>query len=454
MNFIELRKTYKSFVYKSYHLSETAKDLIITFNFEIPGLCSFNPKTTIPKQYITNPNIDPKFRDYLIFHIGLIEMISYYKCCCPKNIIIECGYLEQDQINFIKKLLYYGLGEFLYTNNISLDTDELVHITCSNSQDPGFSPIAPNYVGTGTLIPVGGGKDSCVSLEILKELNVTAVIQNPKKVQLECVKASKVTKLITFEREVQKEKLKELNQQGFLNGHTPFSSLLAFELYLIAYLSNNKYIALSNENSANEGTVIGTKINHQYSKTLEFEKDFNDYTQKYFKLDIKYFSFLRPLNEFQIAMLFSHYESYHHVFKSCNIGSLSHPWIWCGHCPKCLFVYIILSPFLYKDKLLNIFGSDLFIEEELLPTLKELLGETGVKPFECVGEVKEVKYALSLLVDKCTEPLPVLLKYYKDNYESATSLKLESQFSKAHLLPDEFLNLLKKELSKYVQKNN
>ena len=33
---------------------------------------------------------------------------------------------------------------------------------------------------------------------------------------------------------------------------------------------------LSNESSANEPTVIGTKINHQYSKTYEFENDFNE----------------------------------------------------------------------------------------------------------------------------------------------------------------------------------
>jgi hypothetical protein len=72
----------------------------------------------------------------------------------------------------------------------------------------------------------------------------------------------------------------------------------------MAYLTNRKYIVLSNEGSANEPTVIGTNINHQYSKTYEFECDFYQYTKKYFNIDIKYFSLLRPIKEIQIAYLF------------------------------------------------------------------------------------------------------------------------------------------------------
>ena len=40
----------------------------------------------------------------------------------------------------------------------------------------------------------------------------------------------------------------------------------------------------------------------------------------------------------------------HKIFKSCNVGSKSIPWNWCCDCPKCLFVYIILSPFLTKEE--------------------------------------------------------------------------------------------------------
>lgn len=450
MNFTELRKKYKTFIYDSYYINENEDNLVITYNFLIPNLMDFHPKMVIPKKNISNKNINLEFRNNLIFHIGLIEMISYYKCCCPSKIIIKAGYLDEKQIKFFKKNLYYGLGEFFYVNNIKITLEKLVEVEVVGSK---LSCEDNNYHGKGNLIPIGGGKDSCVTLEILKNYDSYPIVQNPKEVQFSCIEASNIdkSKVITFERFIEKDKFKELDRLGFLNGHTPFSALLAFELYLVAYLSNKKYIVLSNENSANEGTVIGTKTNHQYSKTYEFENDFNNYVSNYLKTDIHYFSFLRPLSEYQIGMLFSKYDAYHSVFKSCNVGSKSKPWTWCCSCPKCLFVYIILSPYLYKDKLIDIFGCDLFEKEELLPIFKELLGETGVKPFECVGEVSEVKYALSLLLTKYKDKsIPKLLKYFTDNYSIDLSLNLEKQYNNVNLVPNEFQEILKKEIDKYV----
>ncbi len=453
MSFEELRNKYEEFIYNSYNTIIDNDKFIITYNFKIPGLIEFNPKMIIPKHIITNNNINKEFLNNIIFHIGLIEMISYYKCCCPSKIIINCGSLNKEQESFIKKLFYNGLGEFFYVNNITIDINDLFKIEYNKT-----SNIIEdnNFIGTGNLIAVGGGKDSCVSMELLKDLDSYPIIQNPKEVQINCVTASSINldRLITFERYIEKDKFKELNDKGFLNGHTPFSSLLAFELYLIAYLSNKKYIVLSNENSANEGTVLGTNTNHQYSKTFEFESDFVNYTNKYLHTDIHYFSFLRPLSEYQIAMLFSHYDKYHNIFKSCNVGSKNNPWIWCGNCPKCLFVFIILSPYLYKDKLINIFNKDLFDDNSLLSIFKELLGETGIKPFECVGEVSEIKYALSKTISNLDDNLPVLLQYFKDNYkdeiDNLLSMDLEHKYNDNNLLPKEFNDILKKELDKYV----
>ncbi len=448
MDFNELRKKYPSFIYDSYEVTEDGDNLIIKFNFEIENLTSFHPITKIPKNIISNKNINTNFRNNLIFHIGLIEMISYYKCACPKQIIIKAGYLEKKQISFIKKLLFYGLGEFLYVNKINIDEDSLVDfkIVSEMTESNDIS-----YLGQGNLVLLGGGKDSNVTLEILKDEDNSIVIQNPKKVQIECATVAGYTEeeIVKIKRTIDK-KLLELNEQGFLNGHTPFSSLLAFETYLIGYLMNKKYIILSNEESANEGTVIGTKINHQYSKSYEFENDFNDYTKEYFNIDLKYFSFLRPLTEYQIGLLFSKYKKYHKIFKSCNVGSKNEPWKWCCDCPKCLFVYIILSPFLNDDELINIFGENLFKKENLLPIFKEIIGVTGVKPFECVGSYEEAKYALSKRITETKGQLPFLLQYYKDNYDLVLSLDYEHRYNKNNNLDSHFENLLKKELEKYV----
>ena len=449
--FLEFREKYPDFIYDSYKVDEIDNDYLITFNFEVPNLTQYKPTLRFSKDIIKNKNVDEGYFNYLVFHIGLIELISYVKCTCSPNIIIKAGYLDDDQINFFKKLYYYGLGEFLYINNIDIDMDKLfnIKIDCKKSK---LNSI--NYKGNGNLIPIGGGKDSNVSLEILRSdyHSNTCIVMNPKQVHFECIKEGGYSDIntIKYYRTLDKNML-ELNKKGFLNGHTPFSSLVAFTTYFLAYLSNKKYIVLSNEGSANESTVLGTKINHQYSKTYEFENDFNNYTKKYFNIDIKYFSLLRALNEFQIGMLFSHYDKYHKVFKSCNVGSKGKEWKWCCNCAKCLFVYIILSPFLYKEKLIDIFGEDLYENKDLLNTFIELLGYGKTKPFECVGTYNEVRYAISLTIDKLGNNLPYLLKYYKDNYKLELDLNIEKEYNKENNIDPQFEKLLKEELDKYVR---
>lgn len=440
----ELRDKYETFIYENYKIEELDNSLKITYEFNIPNLTKFYPTIEINKCEIT------PFLKYLIFHIGLVELISYWKCTCSKNVIIKAGYINEEQINWFKKLYFHGLGELFYTNKITPNYDNFMEITCVIDEET-FE--IPNYNGIGNLIPIGGGKDSNVTLELLKNdyLNNNAFIINPKEVTLNCAKIAgyQQEKIITIKRNIDK-KLIELNNKGYINGHTPFSAIVAFTSYICAFINNKKYIVLSNESSANESNVYGTKINHQYSKTYEFENDFNEYTKKYFKINIKYFSLLRPLSEYQIGMLFSHYEKYHNIFKSCNIGSKSTPWKWCCNCPKCLFVYTILSPFLYKEKLINIFEKDLFDNKELLNTFIDLTGYGKNKPFECVGTYKEVRYAISKTISKL-DKLPYLLDYYKNNYElEDLNMNLEQEFNNENNLDEYFLKILKEELEKYV----
>lgn len=443
--FLEYREKYPDFIYKSYSYNIGDK-LNIKYSFIIPGLVEFNPEINIAKEYI-KIDYDKEYLEYLVFHIGLIELISYVKCTCSKNIIIEAGYLSLEQIEFFKKLYYNGLGELLYTNNIKIDCDELFDIKCICSEHK----LSNNsYVGIGNLICVGGGKDSCVSLELLKnEDNNTALVINPKKVNLDCCRVAsyKDEDIVKVER-VLDRKIIELNNKGFLNGHTPFSSLIAFISYLVAYLQGKRNIILSNESSANEVTVIGTNVNHQYSKTYEFEKDFNDYVNNIFKLDIKYFSLLRGLSEYNIAKLFSNYKKYHYVFKSCNLGSKNDNWNWCCNCPKCLFIFIILSPFIEREELVKIFGEDLYEREDLLDSFIEIIGYSSNKPFECVGTYEEARYAISQVINKY-DKLPFLLEYYKDNYELELDGTLIEKYNEENNLDNYYNEIVKKELDKY-----
>lgn len=409
--FLEFREKYDTFIYDKFDIVDNSDNYEITFYFSIPGLCNFTPKLFIDKKQVCC-DINYNFFNYLVFNIGMVELISYVKCTCSPNIVVNCGYLDDYQINWFKKLYYNGLGEFLYRNNIEVSIDDLFNITCNGKK----YEFSVDYNGSGNLIPVGGGKDSNVTLSLLDGMDNTCFIINPHGANIECANVAGYSDKTFFVKRVVDKKIVDLNNKGFLNGHTPFSAIVAFVSYLCAYLSDKKYIVLSNEDSANESTVIGTNVNHQYSKTFEFENDFNDYTRRYFDIDIKYFSLLRPLTEFQIGMLFSKLDKFHKVFKSCNLGSKGDTWEWCSKCPKCLFVFIILSPFLYKDKLIDIFGCDLYEDSSLLDIFKELLGYSETKPFECVGTYGEVRFAVSLLIKKLDGNLPYLLRYYSDNY--------------------------------------
>lgn len=431
---------YDTFVYDKYEIYYTDELLKLEFYYEIVGLKKFVHRLEIP---ISNKNINKEYVSKLVFNIGLLELISYWKATMAPNLVINCGNIDDEQKEFFKKIYFHGLGEFFYLNGINPDYDSFINFKClGNSKD-----IDVEYDGKGSLVAIGGGKDSCVTLSLYKKEKTDCFIINPKPVMLECAyQAGYNDENICAVRRILDKGIIELNNQGYLNGHTPFSAMVAFVSYLTAYLNNKEKIVLSNENSANESNVLGTKINHQYSKSYEFERDFQEYALKYLGNGIKYYSFLRPLTEYQIGLLFSKYNKFHNVFKSCNVGSKSEIWKWCCNCAKCMFVYSLLSPHLYKDELVSIFGEDMFEKKEMLQVFKELLGKENVKPFDCVGTFNEVNYAITKTIKRLDgRDFPYLLKYYKDNYYDETILKLdlEHSFNDENSLDEDDIKIIK-----------
>ena len=448
MDFGKLREEYPNFIYNDYKITDLNDKLVIEYNFEIENLAKFNPRIEILKKEFNFKNINSKMVKNIVFNIGMIESISYFKATCSPHFCIKCGKLDCFQENWFKKLFYLGLGEFRYINNIKVKKEELVEFISMGEK---IEVEENQSVSSGIIIPVGGGKDSNVTLDLLKDYKKDSLVFliGSKNVSLDCAKEAGYTdnQIIEIKRIIDKNLL-DLNKKGFLNGHTPFSSIVAFISYLVSYLLDKKYIALSNEDSANESNVEGDNINHQYSKTIEFENDFREYANKYLKAKVEYFSMLRPISELQIAMLFSKIEKYHKIFKSCNVGSKSEPWVWCCDCPKCLFVFIILSPFLYKQRIIDIFGEDLFEKENLLKTFIELCGYSENKPFECVGTYDEIRFAVTKTIQNLElqkEELPYLLKYYKDNFELSNENLLKF-YNENNNVPEEFEKILKNKL--------
>ena len=393
----DLRERYPEFVYEAYHHEVTEKGLKVWFDFRM-GDVVFHPEALFEARPFLN--MDAEDIDRMVFDIGMIELISYWKCACPPTVKVLCGSLTDEQKAFWKKLYWHGLGEFFYTNSISTNSEEFVEI---RNEELGMR----NYAGADNfnfqfsifnsyLVPIGGGKDSVVTLELLRRAGkqIRPLIMNPRGATIECARVAGflMDEVLVIRRKIDPTLL-DLNAKGYLNGHTPFSAMLAFYTRLASALSGIPNVALSNEKSANESTVLGTDVNHQYSKSLDFEDDFRNYCPGF-----NYFSFLRPLSELQIAMLFSRFMAYHDVFRSCNVGSKQD--IWCGHCAKCLFAYIILSPFIEPARLNQIFGKPMLDDLTLRHEFQQLIGEAETKPFECVGTVSEVRQALAMTLDR------------------------------------------------------
>ena len=449
--FIKLRKEYPIFVFENYSVSTYSNVLKIEFEFSISNKIHFYPELTFP---IRDINLRNRLSEIdirnLVFHIGMIELISYWKATCSPLILVKPHLINSEQILWWKKIYFEGLGEFFHLNEILIDFDSFVEIK-SISEDE-LSTQDFDLINK-VLVPIGGGKDSVVCLELLKSSNLelSPLVLNMNTARERTIKIAGFdpSEIIEITRNID-PKLLELNSQGFLNGHTPFSALLAFTSLLAAVLNGYKHIALSNESSANESTVASSNVNHQYSKSYEFESDFRDYVSKYISCDLNYFSFLRPLNELQIAALFSKFTKYFPVFRSCNVGSKTN--IWCGKCPKCLFTYVILSPFLNETELNQIFSNNLLDDSTLLPIFDELIGLGTTKPFECVGTLDDVNTALVITLKKHQESkLPVLLEYYLKtaafaSYKNLNTNKLLTEINSEHFLNSSFLSILKSQL--------
>lgn len=424
-DFKTLRATYPKFIYHKYTYEVKEEQLHIRYFLEIEGLAQFEPEWSFPLQHKGEGiSLEHPMLKRLIFCLGMMELISYWKITASPLVEIKASRLTAEEISFFKEVYYQGLGEYFYQNGIESTQDDFMTLVAKEREKEPFlltlgCPCCVHLPEPQerAVLAIGGGKDSIVSLELLKEANISFrafSIKANQSIQ-DTLTCAGLKQSVQASRRLD-PKMLELNKQGFLNGHTPFSALLAFSSVLMAYLLGDKYVVLSNEASADEPSVHGLDVNHQWSKSSHFEKLFQAFCREQLGIHQQYFSLLRPWYEIRIAKEFSRLEAYHPVFKSCNRGSKTASW--CRDCAKCLFVYLLMSAFLSDEALVSIFGEDLLAKESLFDDFKALLGETEQKPFECVGTVDEVQLAASLALLKRSKnttfenTLPLFLAYY------------------------------------------
>jgi hypothetical protein len=330
--------------------------------------------------------------------LHLIAGVSYYKAGVPPRIVCDEGPLDSATADLVEAVYGHGLAEFAYQNRIALR--ERIRFPRAASIPPAAAWLPlPRH----TLVPLGGGKDSLVTVEWLRALGEPASVIWIGDSELIAACAARTGLAGRNLRRRLAPELFEYNRQGAYNGHIPVTAINSAILLCAAVLYGCDAIAFSNERSASVAMLeyAGQPVNHQWSKGIEFERCLREYIRSHITPALDYFSLLRPFSELAVARLFARSTRYDDVFSSCNrnfrIRGERPLDRWCGRCPKCHFVFLALAPFLPKPRLLAIFGRNLLDDPTLATSFDALLEYREHRPFECVGEGREARAAMAAL---------------------------------------------------------
>lgn len=323
-----------------------------------------------------------------------IAGVSYYKTAAPPA--VEGDPCPPGVGKLLEALYSEGLGEFAFTNELAA----LPRPAFATSETAAASPPAKR--SERVLVPVGGGKDSAVALEIVRasgaELALFSVGDAGPIARTAAV--AELPHLVVRRR--LDPQLSELNRAGALNGHVPITAIVSCVAILTAALHGFDAVAMANERSASTGNVgwDGIDVNHQFSKSVRAEKLMRTALDE-LGVEVDYFSVLRPASELGIARAFAEMTRYHPAFSSCNtnfrLDRSAPAGAWCCDCPKCRFVFLVMAPFSEPSRMREIFGRDMLDDESQFEGFALLTATGGIKPFECVGEEDESRAAMRLL---------------------------------------------------------
>lgn len=383
--------------------------------------------------------------------LHLVAGVSYFKSAAPSQIAIENGSLTRHERAYLSAVYDKGLREFAVRNGrpIPLRT-EITSKTATGRPRP-IAPTAGSKPASrqqpppqqqlarptgaeaaridrrGIGVPIGGGKDSIVVVDSVArhgEGPVVLVAVDPRPAMERTAQVAGLP-LVTVRRHLA-PRLLELNGEGALNGHVPVTAIVSLIAVAAGVVHGWDTTIMALERSADEATteVAGVPVNHQWSKSLEAEELLGAALISRVGPSLAYGSVLRGCGELEIAQRFASMEPYHRAFRSCNrvFRRTSQFDRWCGQCPKCHFVFLMLAPFLSPESMADIFdGRNLLEDRSLVEGFRELFG-TGPKPFECVGERRESLLGFMMLRRQPEWRSCVVVRLLADEIDKASGL--------------------------------
>jgi UDP-N-acetyl-alpha-D-muramoyl-L-alanyl-L-glutamate epimerase len=400
----------------------------VELHYELEGLPALVERVRFPGHDLSGP-LHPATAGALdVLHLAAAT--SYYKAAIPRRVVLPDTLPAG--VAMLEALLTHGLAEFGATNDLDLTgwprigvgeqqivagqadvhgepsdrltgTDHAAVADAATRPEPTDPPAGGSEDGerpAGVVVPVGGGKDSAVTamLAVANGWDAVAFAVNPR-ASMERTAAATGLPLRAAHRELD-PRLLAWNDAGALNGHVPITAIVASIACVAATLEGRGDVLMSNEASADEPTrtVDGRVINHQYSKSSAFETLHRSAMRELVGDATRAISVLRPLPELLVAAVFTHLGAPLAAVNSCNRAySLTRARVeWCGECPKCLFVQLMLAPFTDPQHFQDATGFDALARADLVERFAELRDPVS-KPYECVGTVEEVQLAFDLL---------------------------------------------------------
>ena len=237
----------------------------------------------------------------ILSHLHIALWVSYYKLYPTKEIIVESSYLTENQKSFWNVFYLKWLWEFFYRNQ--LDPRGLANFI---SKD--WAPKFDNKVSLTadkSLVLFWWGKDSLVSVELLKEKwEDFDLFSFWKEFPLHEIAAEPTHKnRLIIKRSLDLSQITKLLEQWYYNWHLPITGIISFVTIMVWYLYWYKATVTSLEKSADEWNTVycDMEINHQRSKSAEFEKLFKAYVSENISDDFSIYSFLRDWYEIKVV---------------------------------------------------------------------------------------------------------------------------------------------------------
>lgn len=340
---------------------------------------------------------------------GLVQFGRLFTPLLPVRLRVEALSLEPAEEDRFRGWCLGILAESFYLNGMPAELD----LTFSGE------PLAPRghapSLGERAILMSGGGKDSVVSAALLRTLGVPyrwfGVLDEEDTPTRHIARVAgdapmtasawhiEIKGASGFERfnparlgRFYRWRKKRVRRQCWRSLMSP-----VVEACLLAEATGSRYVLTGNERSASEGNGIhigDLEVNHQYTKCYTLEREFAAFVAKYLHPELTHASLLRPFSELQIGRIFASQPEYWSVFRSCNRRTPARPW--CQECPKCAFVFLLLSAVADEECVSRVFDADLLADPGLVQTYRDLCGRGGHKPLECVGEPDECLLALHL----------------------------------------------------------